>query len=159
MSGPVVEVQDASGGGGGPDAADVETWVAAALDGRRDGGEMTVRIVDEDEGRRLNRDYRGYDRATNVLAFPFESPPGIEPLPYLGDLVLCAPVVAREAREQGKAVRAHWAHLVVHGTLHLLGYDHIDEEEAVRMEAEECRILARLGVPDPYADEPGGGHG
>lgn len=148
----VVEVQNAAGGDC-PGQAEVEGWVGAALAGRPTaGGEITVRVVDESEGRELNRRFRGRDGATNVLAFPFEQPPGIEPLPYLGDLVLCAPVVFMEAREQGKSPQAHWAHLIVHGTLHLVGYDHAEEAEALRMEAEERRILARLGFADPYEE-------
>ncbi|TNY24961.1 rRNA maturation RNase YbeY, partial [Fulvimonas soli] len=102
------------------------------------------------EGRALNRDYRGKDYATNVLSFPAELPPGMA-LPLIGDLAICAPVVAREAREQGKRERDHWAHLTVHGVLHLLGYDHIAEADAEAMETLEARILAGLGITDPYA--------
>jgi probable rRNA maturation factor len=126
--------------------------VSAALRGarRRKPAELAIRIVDTAEGQALNRDYRGKDYATNVLSFPAELPPGVN-LPLIGDLAICAPVVAREAAEQGKKPRDHWAHLTVHGTLHLLGYDHIDEAEAEAMEALETRILAGLGIADPYA--------
>jgi probable rRNA maturation factor len=108
------------------------------------------RAFDTKEGRTLNRDYRGKDYATNVLSFPVELPPGVN-LPLIGDLVICAPVVAREALEQGKPSRHHWAHMTVHGVLHLIGYDHIDDQEAEQMEALETRILAGLGIDDPYA--------
>lgn len=135
-----------------PSVADFEAWVGAALGNEREGEtELVVRIVDEDEGRELNRTYRHKDYATNVLSFPFEAPPGIE-LPLLGDLVICAPVVAREAAEQNKPLRHHWAHLTVHGVLHCLGYDHIDDEEAEAMEQRERDILAGLDIPDPYQE-------
>ena len=131
---------------------------AAALAGRRERAALTVRVVDEEEGRDLNLRFRGQDRPTNVLSFPFEAPPGVPELEdldgLLGDLVICAPVVRREAAEQGKPEPAHWAHLVVHGTLHLLGYDHQDEDEAQVMEDLETAILGRLGFPPPYAEEP-----
>ena len=127
-------------------------WVAAALAGvrRRAAAELAIRIVGAAEGRALNRRYRSRDHATNVLSFAAELPPGLR-LPLLGDLVICAPVVAREAREQGKPLAAHYAHLTVHGVLHLLGHDHQDEGPARRMEALETRILAGLGIIDPYA--------
>ena len=115
--------------------------------------ELSLRLVDEAESADLNQRYRGKAGPTNVLSFPFEPPPGIKGPRYLGDLVICVPVVAREAAEQGKAPEAHWAHLVVHGVLHLLGYDHLDEAEAQAMEALETRLLANLGFPPPYADE------
>ncbi len=132
-----------------PGREDFERWVAAALSGRRDEAELAIRLVDEAEGQQLNRDYRGRDYATNVLSFPADLPVGVE-LPILGDLVICAPVVAREAVAQGKAEPAHWAHLTVHGVLHLLGLDHQTSVDAEAMEAEERAVLARLGFPDPY---------
>lgn len=132
-----------------------EAWAAAALAGEdRDAAELTIRIVDAAESAELNRRYRHRSGPTNVLSFPFEAPPGIE-LPLLGDLVICAPVVAREAAAQGKPAAAHWAHMVVHGILHLLGYDHLEEEEAAGMEALETAILARIGYPDPYRETVG----
>jgi probable rRNA maturation factor len=136
---------------GVPAAASFRNWVEAALRGarRRKATELSIRIVDTKEGRTLNREYRGKDYATNVLSFPVELPPGIT-LPLIGDLAICAPVVAKEAKEQGKNPRDHWAHMTVHGVLHLLGYDHIDEAEAEAMEALETRILAGLGIADPY---------
>lgn len=126
-------------------------WVRAALAGRADDVELTLRIVDRDEMSALNYDYRGKPGPTNVLSFPFEAPPGVE-LNLLGDIVICAAVVRDEARAQGKPELDHWAHLVVHGVLHLLGYDHIEEDEARVMEALETKILAGLGLPDPYAE-------
>jgi len=112
---------------------------------------VSVRIVDAEEGRALNARWRERDRPTNVLSFPADLPPELE-LPLLGDLVLCAPVVLREAAEQGKRVEDHWAHLVIHGVLHLLGMDHQDDAEAEEMEQREREILAALGIDDPYAD-------
>jgi probable rRNA maturation factor len=136
---------------GVPAAASFRLWVAAALRGarRQRAAELAIRLVGEEEGRALNRDYRGKDYATNVLSFPAELPPGVR-LPLIGDLAICAPVVVREAAEQGKPARHHWAHMTVHGVLHLLGYDHLVDAEAEAMEALETRILAGLGVPDPY---------
>jgi probable rRNA maturation factor len=135
-----------------PAAASVRRWVEAALAGQRRAIELSVRYVDSDEGRALNRDYRGKDYATNVLSFPVELPPGVRS-PLLGDLVICAPVVALEALGQDKPLAHHHAHLVVHGVLHLLGMDHErSEAEAEAMEARERTILARLGIPDPYAE-------
>lgn len=135
-----------------PSQADFERWVGKALhDSGRNETELTIRLVDEQEGRELNSQYRGKDYATNVLSFPFEVPEGID-LPLLGDLVICAPVMAREAAEQEKTEQAHWAHLVIHGTLHLLGYDHIKDEDAALMEGREIALLAELGFADPYGD-------
>jgi len=140
---------------GVPASASFRRWVEAALKGarRRKGTEVAIRIVDADEGQALNLQYRGRDYATNVLSFPADLPPGVN-LPLIGDLVICAPVVAREAAEQGKKAAHHWAHMTVHGTLHLLGYDHLDDAEAEAMEALETRILAGLGIPDPYEAAP-----
>ena len=131
-------------------AAEVKAWTVAAL-GRCDGHQnLTVRFVDESEGADLNQRYRQSSGPTNVLSFPYEpSPGGDETL--LGDIAVCTPVVLREAREQDKTVQAHCAHLVVHATLHLLGYDHQTEEDAKRMESEEVAILSRLGFSNPYA--------
>jgi probable rRNA maturation factor len=132
-----------------PAPARFRRWAAAALDGRCDAAELSIRIVTPAESRRLNARYRGRDKPTNVLSFPCQPPRGLRPLP-LGDLVICAQVVGREARAQGKPAEAHWAHMTVHGVLHLLGYDHDRNREAARMEALEKKILARLGYPDPY---------
>jgi probable rRNA maturation factor len=111
--------------------------------------ELTIRIVDETEGRQLNETWRQGSGATNVLSFPFDNPPGME-LGLLGDIVICAPVVVREAANQNKSLMAHWAHLVIHGTLHLLGYDHLEEATAEVMENLEIQILHCLGYPNPY---------
>ncbi|MGD1990818.1 MAG: rRNA maturation RNase YbeY [Chromatiales bacterium] len=127
------------------------TWVSAArLD--ETGASVVIRIVDETESRQLNRDFRGKDSPTNVLSFPFEPPPDI-PEKHLGDLVICAPVVMREAREQNKQPEAHWAHMVVHGVLHLQGFDHQNSKEAEEMESLEREILEGLGYSDPYGDQ------
>ncbi len=133
-----------------PAAASFRKWIAAALQGRILRADLALRIVDEREGKCLNRHYRGKNSATNVLSFPAELPKGVK-LPLLGDIVLCAPVIAREAREQEKPLAAHYAHLTVHGVLHLLGFDHDDPRDADAMEAIEREILAGIGLPDPYA--------
>jgi probable rRNA maturation factor len=149
---PLLSVGYALPRAGLPAPASFRRWVEAALRGakRRKAAEVSIRIVGADEGLALNRDYRGKDYATNVLSFPVELPPGVTAA-LIGDLALCAPVVLREAREQHKNPRDHWAHLTVHGVLHLLGHDHIDETEAIVMETLETRILAGLGIGDPYA--------
>ncbi|MCC6074832.1 rRNA maturation RNase YbeY [Pseudomonas sp. GCM10022188] len=134
-----------------PGEAQLRRWCELALRQRTAPSELTIRIVDEAEGRELNRTWRGKDYATNVLSFPAEIPEGLLDIPLLGDLVICAQVVAREAAEQDKSAEAHWAHLTIHGCLHLLGYDHIEDAEAEEMEALERQLLAELGYPDPYA--------
>lgn len=136
-----------------PPRAAFERWVEVALAERAPHGEVHVRVVGPEESRTLNHRWRGRDAATNVLAFPVELPAGVEgEVALLGDLVICAAVVAREAEQQGKPLEAHWAHITVHGTLHLLGYDHQEDAEAAVMEREERRVLAALGYPDPYPD-------
>ena len=135
-----------------PTAQQIEQWATAAVQPQSDEVEMTVRIVDEAESHALNLNYRGKDRPTNVLSFPFECPDEVE-LPLLGDLVICRQVVEREAQEQDKPVMAHWAHMVVHGSLHLLGYDHIKDDEAEEMESLETQIMIGLGFVDPYLSE------
>ncbi|GGC08397.1 endoribonuclease YbeY [Marinobacterium zhoushanense] len=132
-----------------PGADAFERWVSAALKGHRTRGEVCIRIVSAEESQTLNREYRGKDKPTNVLSFPFEAPPGI-PLDLLGDLAICADVVRKEAQEQNKTLQDHWAHMVIHGTLHLLGFDHITDDEAEEMEALERKLLADLGIADPY---------
>ncbi len=147
----MVDIQVATEAADLPSAEQIECWVGAAVHGHQEEAELTVRIVDEDEIQQLNAQYRGKDYATNVLSFPADLPPDIE-LPLLGDIVICAGVVAREAAEQGKTASAHWAHMLIHGTLHLLGYDHIEEQEAEEMEALETELLVQLGFPPPYDD-------
>ncbi len=137
---------------GAPPVAALRRWAAAALEGAPGTRELCIRIVAEAESADLNRRYRHRDGPTNVLSFPFQSPGDVH-LPLLGDLVICAPVVAREAAAQGKSLEAHWAHMVVHGVLHLLGHDHEDEAGATTMESLETRTLEGLGFPDPYRDE------
>jgi probable rRNA maturation factor len=136
-------VQYASSATGLPTRAQVRRWVRAALEGD---AAVTVRFVGSIEGRALNAEYRGKDYATNVLTFVYD-----DESPRAGDLVLCAPVVRKEADAQGKTLAAHCAHLVVHGMLHLQGYDHERAADAALMEAQESAILAGLGFPDPYA--------
>ena len=135
-----------------PTAEQIEQWATAAVQPQSDEVEMTVRIVDEAESHALNLNYRGKDRPTNVLSFSFECPDEVE-LPLLGDLVICRQVVEREAQEQDKPLMAHWAHMVVHGSLHLLGYDHIEDDEAEEMESLETQIMTGLGFADPYLSE------
>ena len=134
-----------------PAAQSFRQWIEAALAGarQRKPSELDVRLVGAAEGRELNRRYRGRDYATNILSFPAELPPGVG-LALLGDLVICAPVIASEAADQGKSLRDHYAHLTIHGVLHLLGYDHETTAAAKRMEGLEIRILAGIGIANPY---------
>lgn len=154
--GPVrldVAVNYAAPRAGVPSAASFRKWVAAALNHRIREADLAIRVVDTAEGQSLNRHYRGKDYATNVLSFPADLPEGLPEgvrMPLLGDLVLCAPVIAREAAEQGKPTNAHYAHLTVHGVLHLLGWNHDDDRDAEAMEQLEREILAGLGIADPY---------
>ena len=144
-----VEIQTATRHADLPTEEDIILWVRAALQGGEAPVELVIRLVDEAESQQLNRDYRGKDCPTNVLSFPSEAPPQVAS-PLLGDLVICVPVVIQEAQQQGKPLLAHWAHMVVHGSLHLQGYDHIEPQQAEQMEALEIDILARLGFPNPY---------
>lgn len=151
-----VDVRNASTAASVPDEAEILAWIRAVLASQVERGpvELSVLVVDEEEGRALNREWRGKDKATNVLSFgagdETVGPPGGRPR-CLGDIVVCAPLVEREAAAQGKVVADHWAHLLVHGTLHLLGYDHERDEDAREMEALERRILVARGLGDPYA--------
>ncbi len=142
-----------------PRARDITAWAGAAIGRRAAGGELGVRVVGSAESRRLNARYRGKDKPTNVLSFPPAPLPAgtpvaaarrVESCRPLGDLVICAQMVRAEAREQRKPLEAHWAHLVVHGALHLIGYDHEREAEAKRMERREIAVLRRLGFANPY---------
>ncbi|GGY69267.1 rRNA maturation RNase YbeY [Marinobacter zhanjiangensis] len=134
-----------------PTDHELTRWAQAGWQ-QPDDSEVTLRLVDEAESRALNHQFRGKDKPTNVLSFPFEAPAGIT-VPLAGDLVICAPVVAREATEQNKTPEAHWAHMVIHGLLHLQGYDHIEDDQAGVMEALEIRLLATLGFSNPYQTE------
>ena len=137
-----------------PGAADIRAWASAALGRRAAGCELAVRVVKPAESKRLNARYRGRDRPTNVLSFPVPALPAVadhrRARRPLGDLVICARVVRAEAREQHKPLKAHWAHLVIHGALHLLGYDHERDDEARRMERREVAVLKRFGIANPY---------
>lgn len=135
-----------------PALAELEYWITAALKSQQlVDAEVSLYIVDEDESQELNAQYRSNDKPTNVLSFPADIPEEVG-VPLLGDLVVCAPVVAREAQEQGKTLQAHWAHMLIHGTLHLLGFDHILDDEADTMETLETQIITGLGYPAPYQD-------
>lgn len=142
-----ITLQDVSDSGDVPGEDDFRQWLLAALEGQD--VKVTVRLVDEEEMGELNQQYRHKSGPTNVLSFPFEDPPGISS-GILGDIVICAPVVRREAKEQEKTVSSHWAHMVVHGVMHLQGYDHKNEQQALAMEAQETRIMTQLGFPAPY---------
>ncbi len=152
-----IDIQMASTVDSVPDEKAIQAWLDDVVESAGDGTnrEISVRIVDEEEGRALNNQYRQQDKATNVLSFPAVGadevglPPELSQA--LGDIVICGPVVEREAVEQNKEIASHWAHLLVHGALHLLGYDHETDEEADVMEELETRILATRGIADPYA--------
>ena len=148
MASLTVDTQLATASQNLPDEEALETWAGIAWLGEHD-SEVTIRLVGSDESSDLNSQYRGKSGPTNVLSFPFEAPAGIT-VPLAGDLIICAPVVEREAQEQRKTLAAHWAHMVVHGMLHLQGYDHIEDDEAEAMEALEIRLLAQLGFCNPY---------
>jgi probable rRNA maturation factor len=146
----IVDIQMASASEEAPDPQSIERWIGAAIGDQRESTELSVRIVDAEEGQALNEQFRGSTGATNVLSFPFENE-SPEPLALIGDIVICAPVVAKEAREQNKALNAHWAHMMIHGVLHLLGYDHQNENDANLMESLETEIMQGLGFPPPYS--------
>jgi probable rRNA maturation factor len=150
---PQVDVQYAYPSENSPTTEHIQQWVAVALAQAEypdpAAAELSVRIVDEAEGRELNLTWRNQDKSTNVLSFPYEALPGID-VPLLGDIVVCAPVVMAEAAAQNKTTSAHWAHLIIHGSLHLLGYDHIEPTDAEKMESLEIRCLAALNYPNPY---------
>ncbi len=145
----LLDLQVATDDSGCPTEADLRLWAETALQSSDDEWEVTVRIVDEAEITELNATYRHKNKPTNVLSFPFEAPPGVD-IHLLGDLIVCASVVEQEARDQGKASSAHWAHMIIHGMLHLQGYDHVVDDEAEEMENLEILFLQQLGFPDPY---------
>ena len=146
----VVEIQYATEITELPTKQQFRKWVGATLSDHRDQAELTIRIVDEKEGAMLNEQWRKSPGPTNVLSFPYEDTENKYAPGLLGDIIICAPVVVQEALEQGKPLESHWAHMVVHGTLHLLGYDHIKADELERMETLEIKILEHLGYDDPY---------
>ncbi len=147
----IIEVQRICATPSQPSKEQLECWVNTVLANLDEECELVIRIVDETESAELNEAYRHKKGATNILSFPFEEPEGIDlVLNLLGDLVICAPVLEREAAEQQKLLHHHWAHIVIHGTLHLLGYDHIDDAEAEEMEAKEIALLHTLLIPNPY---------
>lgn len=135
-----------------PSEAQFSLWANTALKNLKPDAEMTIRISDAQESQQLNSEYRGKDKPTNVLSFEFEAPPGID-LPLIGDLVICPEIVKKESIEQEKTFHNHFAHMVVHGCLHLLGFDHIDKDEANEMESLEKQILSSLAIDDPYRDD------
>ena len=132
-----------------PSEAQIQLWIDSALTDIQRDTEIVVRIVDEQESAELNETYRHKQGATNILSFPVEIPEGID-LNLLGDLVICAPVLEKEAQQQGKILAHHWAHIIIHGVLHLLGYDHLDDEQAEEMESKEIILLQKLNIPNPY---------
>lgn len=145
----ILEVQRIDSSHFSPADEQLQRWIDSALSGYSSDAEIVIRIVDAQESAALNMQYRGKTGPTNILSFPFESPPGVT-LNLLGDLAICASVVAREAGEQGKSLQDHWAHIVIHGVLHLLGYDHIDEPDAEAMEAVEIALLKSFHIANPY---------
>jgi probable rRNA maturation factor len=146
-----LDVQIALASPGLPAEPELRRWAEAALAGADYDrpAELVIRLVNEAESAALNRTYRHKTGPTNVLSFPFQTPPEVN-LPLLGDIVICAPLTLLEAAQQRKTPESHWAHLVIHGVLHLLGYDHFDDAQASAMETLETRVLAELGYPDPY---------
>jgi probable rRNA maturation factor len=148
----VVEIQAIFESAGQPGEQQIQQWIDTALEDINHDTEIVVRIVDESESAELNQQYRHKQGATNILSFPVEIPEGID-LNLLGDLVICAPVLEQEARQQNKALAHHWAHIIIHGVLHLLGYDHLDDEQAEEMESKERALLQKLNIPNPYQEE------
>lgn len=146
-----LELQIATTAANLPSTAQFQTWIDAALADQEQIFEVVIRLVDEAESAELNQEYRSKNGPTNVLSFAFEVPDGVD-LNLLGDLVICGPLVEKEALEQHKPVDHHWAHLVIHGVLHLRGYDHIEDDEATEMEDKEIAILQQLNIPNPYQE-------
>ncbi|MFI3190575.1 rRNA maturation RNase YbeY [Crenothrix sp. D3] len=144
-----LEIQTIFESAGQPSEAHIQLWVDTALEEVNHDTEIVVRIVDEQESAELNEQYRHKQGATNILSFPVEIPEGID-LNLLGDLVICAPVLEQEAQQQNKVLAHHWAHIIIHGVLHLLGYDHLDDEQAEDMENKEIALLQKLNIPNPY---------
>ncbi|PPD04196.1 MAG: rRNA maturation RNase YbeY [Methylobacter sp.] len=156
----VIDLQVLTDLPGQPLPGQLQTWVDSVLHECKQPANLVIRIVDESEGALLNAQYRGKNGPTNILSFPFEQPEGIDFAAenadlshYLGDLVICSPVIAQEAESQGKALTDHWAHIVIHGVLHLLGFDHLKAQDADIMEAKEIAILKKLNINNPYCEE------
>ena len=147
-----IEIQHASTDNNVPDDELLQHWTQLALKNQEKMGSIVIRLVDEAEIQQLNQQYRHKNAATNVLSFPFEAPLQVEDN-HLGDIIICVPVVNSDAQEQGKPANWHWAHMVVHGVLHLLGYDHINDEDAGIMEKHEISILQKLGINNPYESD------
>ncbi|MEE9338773.1 MAG: rRNA maturation RNase YbeY [Methylococcaceae bacterium] len=148
----VVEIQSVSQSGQLPSQEQFQYWIDAVLSNSTQDSEIVIRIIDESEMIQFNEQYRGKKGATNILSFPFDVPDGIASN-LLGDLLVCAPIVEKEAQAQQKKIEHHWAHLIVHGLLHLLGYDHIENEEAEKMEALEIKILKKIKIKNPYEEK------
>ncbi len=148
----ILDIQIACDTNNLPSEEQLQLWVDTALNSYQKDFELTIRVVEVSESQALNLQYRNKDKPTNVLSFPFEVPEGIE-LNLLGDLVICAEIVRKEAETQKKQLNHHWAHMVIHGCLHLLGYDHIDDDEAKEMEALETQLLEDLDISDPYLSD------
>ncbi len=136
-----------------PGDDDLQLWVEKALADYSQDAEIVIRIVDIQEMTELNSQYRGKQGATNILSFPFELPEGVEGIDLLGDLVVCAAVLEQEAKQQNKALSVHWAHIIIHGVLHLLGYDHLTDDEAIEMESKEIVLLQELHIDNPYQEK------
>ncbi len=147
-----LEFQIASESADYPQQHQFQSWVDEALAGNRQDTEIVIRLVDEAESAELNQQYRHKSGPTNILSFPFESPEGME-FDLLGDLVICTPLIHAEALQQNKKIEHHWAHITIHGVLHLLGYDHIEDHDAEQMESLEIEILSRLNIANPYLEE------
>jgi probable rRNA maturation factor len=149
-----IEIQTIFESAGQPSEAQIQLWIDTALEEVNQDTEIVVRIVDEQESAELNEQYRHKKGATNILSFPVEIPEGIDiDLNLLGDLVICAPVLEQEAQQQSKNLTHHWAHIIIHGVLHLLGYDHLDDEQAEEMESKEIALLQQLNINNPYQQE------
>ena len=147
-----LDIQIATESGNYPSEQQFQQWVDTVLSDQSQDSEIVIRLVDDTESAELNQQYRHKQGPTNILSFPFDAPDGVE-MDLLGDLVICAPLIDREAREQNKLPEHHWAHITIHGVLHLLGYDHIEEAEAEEMESLEIKLLNMLNIANPYEEE------
>jgi len=153
MANRELEIQRIVDSTGIPSDAELQQWVELALQDYSPDAEVVIRIVDSEEISALNQQYRQKSGATNILSFPFDLPEGVEGIDLLGDLVVCASVLEQEAFDQKKELKNHWAHIIIHGILHLLGYDHIEESDANEMEAKEILMLQKLHINNPYQEQ------